>query len=689
MKYTAKIFAILLFCTAIILSACGINESESQISKAETMSDIKLSEHKIFTQQDMHICRIAAERNEILLACIEDEKNFSLYITEYSPENTAEPISELRSLEAEFLTDFPYIYDVSSAADGGFLVLAGEMPKSYTKCDGTTGTNSDFAGNYILVFLDSTGSMLSSQNYSLKDGQGSIYTAEMLPDGTICLMGMNNYVLLKNDETEGKIFTLDTEAGDIFKVAELGDERIALCYDYGTGEYSFAKIYPDVRSPEWTVLEETDFKTAGDEYVLPIGEELYLIDFENKCMKSFAVTSLCTGDSVQISPDKLLIAGKNGDLSVISLLKDTGEEKIKINAALCDCDIYNEEYLKLIRSFNQQSTEIEIEAVKYTDEKINTLLTEIANGNCPDIILGSFIDKDNDNFVDLYKYIDSDPLLKREKFVPGFLEALEYKGELHEIWDFFEMYTLAACRDDVTEDFVLEDYDNILNNFPQKEYLFPSWVDRQTMLSWCADIAIAAFVDEDSCSIDTAGMAELLKLCAALPEQRINDYDDEKVLIFNRYIQSFAVLGDMKDYYTYVTFPGTAETRGMFSLGNNSASYAIPEGAENKNQAWEFIRFCLMSDKQYTGENGFPVIKNAFEKNLGTDEKGQRWRKDFEELVYSTKYAIKTRQGNGGELSQIIREEGMKYLDGGKPLEEAINTIQSRVSMYLAERGAN
>lgn len=690
MKKSVKI-TVLIIVICILMTGCDANKEDISDGSADTLplkAETELSpfEKKIFILPSAEKIRgIAASGNGLLMAVQDENDNFSLWQKKFNLSSESKYDYPPVMLELPFLAEYPHIYDISPTSDGGFIVLAGEKPKSYTKYDGSTGNNPDFAGNYVLAFLDSAGRMSSSREYKLKEGQGYLHGTEMLPDGTVCLMGMNNYVLLKDGETEGKTFTIDTEAGNIFEIAELGDERILLCYDYGTGEYSFAKIYPDVRSPKWTVLEETDFETAGDEYFLPIGEELYIIDFENKRMKSFAVTSCTAADSLHIDSHSLLIAGSDGVLTKLSLINDDGEKKI-IKAALCDDNSYFDDYLKKIRKFNQQSNSIKIETEKYDCDNIDIIRAEIAAGHCPDLIIGFYIDKHNDNFIDLYPYIDKDGSLSRENFVPGLLEALEYKGELHEIWDFFEIYTLIALKEDVPENFVLSDYENLLDKFPQREYLLPPWIDSSTMLSWCGNIACARYIEGDECSFDSEGLGELLKFCKALPEEGINDDGAGRTLLYNEAIQGVQRLSVLPDALggevTYLAFPGDSESKGIFSPGMFSSSYAIPEGAVNKDEAWEFIRFCLLDDSQYTQLAAFPVIKDALEKNLGSDD-------EFKQLVYSTKYAVRNRQGNGGELTKIIYQEGMKYLDGGKPLEEVINTIQSRVSIYLAENGTD
>lgn len=93
-----------------------------------------------------------------------------------------------------------------------------------------------------------------------------------------------------------------------------------------------------------------------------------------------------------------------------------------------------------------------------------------------------------------------------------------------------------------------------------------------------------------------------------------------------------------------------------FAKGSGSRVYfngtrlAISAKTEYPDEAWEFVRYCLLSD--YDG-TGFPVVRARFEKAL---------EKSLEEEVTEA------------------------YFQGQKSAEGSAAIIQNRIQLYLDER---
>ena len=112
---------------------------------------------------------------------------------------------------------------------------------------------------------------------------------------------------------------------------------------------------------------------------------------------------------------------------------------------------------------------------------------------------------------------------------------------------------------------------------------------------------------------------------------------------------------------------------------------AIPAGSQNKAGAWAFISDRLSLDTQLALQqnqiNGLPVNIDAFPRiQAGYSPESLEI---LEDLMARTKYA-KTFTDQG--LYDIIVSCGEGYLSGDKSLQETVNLIQSRASLYMSEQ---
>ncbi len=137
-------------------------------------------------------------------------------------------------------------------------------------------------------------------------------------------------------------------------------------------------------------------------------------------------------------------------------------------------------------------------------------------------------------------------------------------------------------------------------------------------------------------------------------------------------------------------------------MGINAAS-------QYTSQAQDFVKLCLGKENQSTLFNGFMVNKAAYDdsfkvdKSLTDEEGAYSWesssyedgtRLDFitywcsEEQATEFKSCIeslRTAYIENGMLEEAVYEEGIAYFRGEKSLEDAVNAIEKKVSLYLAE----
>lgn len=97
--------------------------------------------------------------------------------------------------------------------------------------------------------------------------------------------------------------------------------------------------------------------------------------------------------------------------------------------------------------YTQLSPDHRVECLDYgaDEEGLARLLRDISTGEGIDLIVSDGYSIDTAvGFTDLYPFLDADPKLSRESFVPGLLPGIERNGRLSEIWSGFSICTFVS-----------------------------------------------------------------------------------------------------------------------------------------------------------------------------------------------------------------------------------------------------
>ncbi|MDE7176784.1 MAG: extracellular solute-binding protein [Lachnospiraceae bacterium] len=127
-------------------------------------------------------------------------------------------------------------------------------------------------------------------------------------------------------------------------------------------------------------------------------------------------------------------------------------------------------------------------------------------------------------------------------------------------------------------------------------------------------------------------------------------------------------------------------------LGINAAS-------ENPGSAQNFIRLCLGREMQSNLYYGLAVNKAAFDENFIIPENTERYifldsKEEEIKLTINEKQiadlrkcieAVDTVYIEDTVLENAVYEEGIRYMQGELSLEEAVNAIEKKISIYMAE----
>ena len=348
--------------------------------------------------------------------------------------------------------------------------------------------------------------------------------------------------------------------------------------------------------------------------------------------------------------------------------------------------------------FNNSDPEyrIEIRPVVYgSEEERELMLIELINSGDVDLIDTSLLPEgalDAGLLVDLLPYIDADPNLSREDFIPSLLGAMMREGGLYEYTDKFTLLTMTAPAGLLPEGegWTVEKILELSNENP--ELLLPMSGDE--LLQCFMWAATAEFIDRDAgtCSFDTGAFAS-----------------DAGHSVQSSHGGAYVPLGfpDARgsgSYFMELARPGLNGGLGYYepelelrSSGTNT-SLGIMASGEKRDGAWRFMRSFMAGESQPYIYDGIPVRKDSFEKALENqlersleNEQEQKLpytlfgKQDAEylrQLVYSTDKTVI----NDPALLELMEREINAFMGGKCGAQDCAAQIQSRVSLYLAEQ---
>ena len=366
--------------------------------------------------------------------------------------------------------------------------------------------------------------------------------------------------------------------------------------------------------------------------------------------------------------------------------------------------------------FNNTDPEykIEVKPLIYTNEsERDRLLIEIATGSGLDLLDTSWLPEsavDEGLFVDMLPWLDADETFSREDFIPSLFSLLLKNGGLYEYTDKFTMVTMLTHADlfPGREAWTVEGMESLIAAHPEMEPLWHS-MDRDMMLTLFAWAATAEFIDWDAmtCSFDSPAFIHWLELLKALPPD--GEYSEAPRLLDVSYDYAmdagFSARYALKDDYAVAGFPETAGTGSYFlklgssvndwrgTVGQNTRLGILASGQDHA-AAWRFLRTLMLGEDEPSISMGIPVLRARFEQALAdaiTNRHDERFDIDefneadaarLREQVYNSAKLIHTDE----ELLRVIYAEANAFFAGQKSAEEAARQIQSRLSLYLAEK---
>lgn len=338
--------------------------------------------------------------------------------------------------------------------------------------------------------------------------------------------------------------------------------------------------------------------------------------------------------------------------------------------------------------YMQLSPDHRVECLDYgaDEEGLARLLRDVSTGEGIDLIVADGYSIDTAaGFTDLYPFLDADPELSRESFVPGLLPGIERNGRLGEIWSGFSICTFVsdgALRDKPGA-LRLAECQAYLDSIGCTEPLFNGWMTKTELLR-CMTPGIFA---RGTAALESDGVRALLEICAARPAEVDTEetgslelmYTDLQPDYLNRAMESGRALRlldgrDGGDDFTSLV----CDPRGC---------YMIPETCPDKENAWSFLRLLLMEGQQLKDFDRRRICypSNAAALNAVLDsyelpELGQT----VMGLVDGA--PVYTQESAG--MERIFIESMQPYLYGDSDMDTALSIARGKLEIFAAEHSA-
>lgn len=612
---------------------------------------------------------------------------------------------------------YEYIYAVCAAEDG-IAVLAGTLPPMYTREDGTLLMEPE--GKLSLIIYSAQGKVMSEtplaeiydenqMNFKIIeyfDGSFFLvcpdYLMKIAPDGeelSRIACGENDFYM-SLCTADGKLLLCE-EAGGFLggNIYEVNPDDLSLSALYSTESYPLTglgssadgRLITVCRDGTCSIIDPADGKRE---------------EFLN--LNEFGVDDINIRTVSQFGGGYIFYATFMENIVYIDYVEDSSN-KLELTVGAMDGD--TRVLYKLVNSFNAHSPDIRVKVQTYASADCKVLQGEIAAGNGPDIyfvsansIVMQAVRQEN-VYEDLLPYLDADPEYGRETIVPQLFDAICDGERLYMLPYGFEIDTFTAPESVVGDGrLTLKELDAIIEARGRDELVFPKWVTQSQLFSWMSRFAFYQFVDKESgqCSFDSPAFQDLLTICRdyATPNGSDTSGNSHDCLYINCPLQALRLVA-VKSWssngdYSFAGFPTTAYNGSSFCL---RSEFAINSRGEHKDEAWEFLRYTMSSPAQSLFSDdthtGIPSTVDGLEAEIarllrtGVDMPSghldftQADADKFMKLLEETEII----EGDDYPAMEILRDDAERYFAGAASLDEVTRSMNSRVEIYLAEKG--
>lgn len=387
---------------------------------------------------------------------------------------------------------------------------------------------------------------------------------------------------------------------------------------------------------------------------------------------------------------------------------------------------FDDSILSAVTSFNQSNDNTAITLRDYGDQSgvlsadvLSRVYKDVVDGNIPDMYLmqsasawplGALMAQDV--FVDLYPFLDDDPVISRDDFFSTVLETVQQDGALYYFpvsYILEGIWGLPEYSDGSR--FPVNRISELRQKYPEYDMLFGD-LSPMDLISMELSQNRELYVDWETkeCDFTSERFLNVLEAAGYLPQYRpsgraeMMDYAAGVYLLEGRQFFAPYMVSGFASYLMMTEGVEGVSDAALNPYGDNMVSmtladsevalevqnsFAISSKCSNPDAAWQFLRTFLELEYQQsittpTAPN-LPVNVHAFAAE--TDRllaEGQGTEAGFDRILEMIESA-KAVSLFDMQIMLMIHEEASSCFSGEITPEEAARKIQDRVSTYLAK----
>ncbi len=589
------------------------------------------------------------------------------------------------------------MYEDSFSVNQVSLLLFSEDAKSYTEVDATSITkNAAEIISGVVPLSDGSVLIYTSKAVWRTDHDGTLHQLGEAESGSIrdlyCEDGDNVYGIWSKTSSEEVIFELDTENGEF---AELGDLDNSNTYEIAgrNGQIVFLRSDSGLYS-----------------YDLSTGEYSRLIDWIE-----YGIAPRSLGDVTYINELGVLslVYDQNyTEAEVLLLAEDTSGTTLDNKDQIVLAGVYiPDDVIRSVSAFNKANSGTNIVCQDYSSYDnesngytggITRLKLDIMSGNTPDLIVleGLSVEDYAEKGVlsELTSLMNEDNDFLNNCYQNNVLDSLRINGKLYSISPGYEIRTLVGKTSLVGQEnsWSMEQLQQLVSEHPEAQLM--EGLIRTDLLRRALSMCLGDYVDFDAgtCDFQTSDFADILEMIKPFSDEAAyfgaepDDYYNEKVLLEELHVNSYSsVLLPLSEFGDDISIVGFPCRTGTGAFIYPTVEIGISADTEYSDECWQFLQYLLSEDVQKTLTNVLPLRKDVLlQRKTVEAEKGvipYTLLEEIDYLVESTDTLYRN-YSDCSEILDIICEEAGAYFTDDEPLESVVPKIQSRVSIYMAEK---
>lgn len=341
------------------------------------------------------------------------------------------------------------------------------------------------------------------------------------------------------------------------------------------------------------------------------------------------------------------------------------------------------------------------------------------------------------SFVDLYPFMENDPEVNKSTLNQHILSLNETNGKLCSLPAYYSLTTLVGESRYVgdKENWTVDDFISHWEQMPEGSTVNGSR-DSENIFRDVLVSNLPSFIDYENAKVnfECSEFRKILEFCNRFESNHGQkgewDYESPRFVIAYGLsgIMSANVFGESREIglnckppYTVVGYP-SPDGQGAFFTSSYTYSISAKSSPEKQRGAWEFIRQFYTEEYQqndvrekyvenidgeefiyYSPEEGFCINNNAFDTIAqrtinGEYDDGERTDKGIEytvsmptqeevdKMVTYLNSIDRWETTLDRDLWKIIEDEVMAYFAGEKSLDNTVDMIQNRASIWISEQ---